>query len=357
MSSGIGVMHAGSTTHVRIGGRGGVPWNAAAVALNVTVTDPASAGFVTVYPCTSSIPTTSSVNFVAGETVANLVIAMPSPAGRVCVFTNATTHLVVDVNGYFPPGTSYRAIVPSRLLDSRVAGPTDDGLFTGIGASTAGSTTELQVAGRGGVGANASAAVLNLTVTEPGTAGFVTVFACGAPIPPTSNVNFAPGQTIASTVITSLDPSGAVCLFFSAPTQVVVDANGWYPNDLDYHVLAPARLMDTRTDGSTIDGLSMGIGLRTAGSVTELRVAARDSIASTVGAVVLNVTVTEPMASGFITVFSCQSAVPLASSLDFVAGQTISNAVIAKPNSSGSVCFLTSATANLVVDVAGFLPH
>jgi hypothetical protein len=158
-------------------------------------------------------------------------------------------------------------------------------------------------------------------------------------------------------VVTSLDSSGTVCLFFSAPTQVVVDANGWYPNDLDYHALAPARLMDTRGGGSTIDGLSMGIGLRTAGSVTELQVAARDSIASTVGAVVLNITVTEPLTSGYVTVFPCQSTVPLASSLNFVAGQTISNAVIAKPSSSGTVCFVTSATANLVVDVTGFLPH
>ena len=355
-SGGMGVRHAGSITTLQVGGRGRVPWNAAAVVLNVTVTDPQSAGFVTVYPCTASVPTTSSVNFVAGETVANLVSSRLSPPGVLCVFTEATTHLVVDVSGYYPNGTRYQAIVPARLLDSRVGEPTVDGLFTGIGVRAAGSVTDLRVAGRGGVDANASAAVLNLTVTEPETSGFVTAYTCGAPIPATSSINFAAGQTVANAIITGLGPSGSVCLFSSTRAHLVVDVSGWYPNDLGYRPLAPARVMDTRADGATIDGLFMGIGARVAGSVTELPVVARDAVASTVGAVVLNVTVTEPLISGFVTVFPCQPTVPLASNLNFVAGQTASSAVITKLSSNGTVCLFTSATVQLVVDISGSLP-
>jgi hypothetical protein len=74
-----------------------------AVSLNVTVTEPEGDGFVTVYPCDPR-PLASSVNFVAGQTVANAVIAPVSPTGEVCFFASAPTHLLADVNGYFPTG-------------------------------------------------------------------------------------------------------------------------------------------------------------------------------------------------------------------------------------------------------------
>ena len=72
--------------------------------LNVTVTDPASAGFVTVYPCGGTLPTTSSVNFVAGQTVANAVITKTSPTRTVCLSTSTGTHLIADINGSHTAG-------------------------------------------------------------------------------------------------------------------------------------------------------------------------------------------------------------------------------------------------------------
>jgi len=69
--------------------------------LTVTVTEPGAAGFVSVFPCGVSQPLASSLNFVAGATVANSVVSGVGVGGRVCVFTSAATQLVVDVNGYF----------------------------------------------------------------------------------------------------------------------------------------------------------------------------------------------------------------------------------------------------------------
>lgn len=71
--------------------------------MNVTVTGTASGGYLTVWPCGQSRPLSSSVNFVAGDTVANAVISKVGEGGRVCVFSSAGTNLVVDVNGYFSP--------------------------------------------------------------------------------------------------------------------------------------------------------------------------------------------------------------------------------------------------------------
>jgi hypothetical protein len=75
-----------------------------AVALNVTVTDPSGAGFITVYPC-GSRTLVANVNYVAGQTVPNAVIAPVSPTGTVCFYSHATTDLVVDLNGWFAATT------------------------------------------------------------------------------------------------------------------------------------------------------------------------------------------------------------------------------------------------------------
>ena len=83
--------------------------------LNVTVTEPGSGGFVTVFPCGSSRPNASHLNFVAGQTVPNAVIAKPDSAGRVCLYTHADTHLIVDLNGFYLDSAGYAGTVPARV--------------------------------------------------------------------------------------------------------------------------------------------------------------------------------------------------------------------------------------------------
>ena len=81
-------------------GRGGVPGDADAVMLNLTAVMPDAAGYLTVFPCGESVPNSSSVNYVAGDVVANAVLAKVGVGGKVCVFTLAATDIVADVNGY-----------------------------------------------------------------------------------------------------------------------------------------------------------------------------------------------------------------------------------------------------------------
>ena len=164
---GQGVVPAGGIVELAVGGRAGVAANATAAVLNVTVIEPATAGFVTVFPCGSGVPNSSSVNFVAHATVANAVVSKLGINGRVCLYSNSATHLVVDVNGYFPAGSSFVSVVPARVLETRPGLPTVDGLFAGQGTVPSGDIVELTVAGRGGVGSDALAVVLNVTVVGP----------------------------------------------------------------------------------------------------------------------------------------------------------------------------------------------
>ena len=71
-----------------------------AVSLNVTVTEPDAAGYVTVYPC-GSRPNASSLNYTAGQTIPNAVVTAVSAQGEVCFYSQAPTHLLADVNGWF----------------------------------------------------------------------------------------------------------------------------------------------------------------------------------------------------------------------------------------------------------------
>jgi GDSL-like Lipase/Acylhydrolase family len=124
----------------------------------------------------------------------------------------------------------YGAVVPSRLLDSRNGGATVDGQFAQIGLRSPGSVTELQVAGRGGVPADAASVVLNVTVDQPSAGGFVTVWPCGTARPDASNLNYATGQTIPNAVISKVGPGGKVCLYTYATTHLIVDVNGYNPS-------------------------------------------------------------------------------------------------------------------------------
>lgn len=342
---GDGLRPAGSVTEVRVAGRAGLPTDASVVVLNATVTEAQAAGYLTVWPCDTDRPVASNLNFVAGQTIANQVFARVGANGRVCVFTSAPTHLIVDAAGTFAGSAAPAMLnVPTRLLDSRT---------TAIAA--AGSTTRVLVRGRPGVAADARVAVLNVTVTEPTTAGFVTVFPCGADRPNASTLNFTAGATVANAAIAGIGSSGEVCLYTSATTHLVLDIAGVSSADAFSMLPAPARVLDTRAGSTTIDGLRSGDGLRGAGGAIALEVAGRAGVPSTAGAVILNVTVTGALGSGFVTAHACGTARPNASNLNYAAGQTIAGSVLARVGTDGKVRVFTSNATHLVVDVAGWL--
>ena len=95
----------GTLTVALTGAACGIPTTAAAVSVNVTVTQPTALGYLTLYPTTSSRPVASNVNYSAGQTRANnaLLVLASGGSGTVDVFngSSGTTHVIIDVNGYF----------------------------------------------------------------------------------------------------------------------------------------------------------------------------------------------------------------------------------------------------------------
>ncbi len=339
----------GQTIEVQVTGRGAtqVPADAAAVALNVTVTEPVAATYVTVWPCGQPLPTASNLNLAPGQTLPNLVMARVGAGGKVCLFTQSSAHLIADINGWFPAATTFRPVSPERLLDTRPDGPQAG--YSGAKPS-AGQVIELPVTGigRSAVPGDAVAVVLNVTVTEPAAATYVTVWPCGQPRPTASNLNAAPGQTVANLVVARLGTGGKVCVFTMGASHLVADVNGWFPAGTGYTPVSPQRLLDTRP--ATAVG---GVPGRLLGGQTRQLVVAGGGTQPAGRAVVLNVTVTDPDGPGFVTVWPCGSPRPVASNLNVSPGLVAANLVVVAVDATGTVCFYANTTVDLIVDRNG----
>jgi alpha-tubulin suppressor-like RCC1 family protein len=322
---------AGTVLEVPIAGVGPVPSDADAVVVNVTAVRPATAGFATVYPCGTDVPTVSNLNFTAGQTVPNSVTTPLGTDGRLCVFTSADTDILVDLNGVYPSGSGFTGVDPVRIVDSR-----------STRRIAAGTVLEVPIAGVGPVPSDADAVVVNVTAVRPATAGFATVYPCGTDVPTVSNLNFTAGQTVPNSVTTPLGTDGRLCVFTSADTDILVDLNGVYPSGSGFTGVDPVRIVDSRSTRRIA-----------AGTVLEVPIAGVGPVPSDADAVVVNVTAVRPATAGFATVYPCGTDVPTVSNLNFTAGQTVPNSVTTPLGTDGRLCVFTSADTDILVDLNG----
>ena len=221
----------GDAVHLALAGTAGIPrTGVSAVALTVTATESAAAGFVQVVPTAGAtgLGRTSNVNLTApGQTVANLVLVPLGVDGSVQVFTSSGADLIADVVGYFT-GTDaqlgqeglFVPLAPSRLLDSREQA-----------AFPAGSESRIPMLGLAGIPtAGVSAVFLNVTATDTTGAGFLQVFPTGgAAQGASSTLNFTrPGQTVANAAVAGLGEGSTVSVFTPTQTHVVLDVFGYF---------------------------------------------------------------------------------------------------------------------------------
>ena len=353
--AGIGRRAAGSTFEVQVAGRAGVPVDASTAVLTVTAVDPLANAFLTVHPTGMPRPNASNVNYNQGQNIANTVLARLGVDGKVSIFTQAATHLIVDVSGYFPAGSDAAVQSSLRLADTRPGASTSDGQDAGIGRRAAGSTFEVQVAGRAGVPVDASTAVLTVTAVDPLANAFLTVHPTGMPRPNASNVNYNQGQNIANTVLARLGVDGKVSIFTQAATHLIIDVAGHLPASVYTPLPTPQRLTDTRNGASTIDGQQAGGGMVPANSSLQLQVAGRAGVPADASTAVLTVAAVDPDDDGFLTVHPTGTSRPNASNLNYSKAYNTANTVLARLGAGGDICIFTDAATDLIVDVAGYI--
>ncbi len=225
--AGIGLRPAGTTLDVVVAGRDGVPVDATTAVLTITAVDALDAGFSTVHATGTARPNTSNVNYYPAHNTANTVLATIGTDGKVSIFTSAATHLIVDVAGHFPTGSYTPLANSARLVDTRTDLYLVDGVLHSPAPVLASHSRQVDVAGEAGVPNDASAAVLTITAVDAIHDGFNTVHPTGTARPNASNVNYYTAYNTANTVIARLGAGGAVCVFASATTDLLVDIVGY----------------------------------------------------------------------------------------------------------------------------------
>lgn len=337
-----GPVAPGATVRLQIAGANTIPADVTAVALNLTATDTSGPGFVVAFPDGAAQPDSSTVNFTAGQTVANTTIVPVGADGDIDLFVHGSfADLVGDVTGYFtsdPTASGYTVTGPARLLDTRTTGaPVPDQGMVSVPVDGVGDLPDTGVV----------AAAVNITVVNPTTSGFVQAFPEGAIRPITSSVNFVAGDTTANMAIVPVGRDGAIDIFNKSggPTDVLVDIVGYFTADGagEYVPKGPLRLFDTRSTGAPLLP----------------RTPTTEPVALILGdatAYVLNTTVTDTTTPGFLTVYGQDDTLPTASDMNWNAGQTVANMTIpaASDNSFFNAYNGSGTNVDLIGDLLGY---
>lgn len=179
-------------------------------------------------------PSTSTLNYTKGLTAANMAVvprAQPTstplrvPTFWIANTGNASTHVVVDIVGYYAqgtqedPGLRFRSLAPRRVIDTR----SDLGLASLGAGSVKRVQAPLSVAGR-----DTWSLVANLTGVAPSSATYLTTWAAGTR-PTASNLNLMKGVTRANSAWPGLDTGNGFRLHnASGSVEAVMDVTGTF---------------------------------------------------------------------------------------------------------------------------------
>jgi hypothetical protein len=213
-----------------------IPSTALAYSVRMTAVPPGPLVYLTTWPYGQTLPNVSTLNAPVGGVVGNqaIVPAGNDGSGSLSVFASDDTNLLIDVNGYFgPPGGSgalyFYPITPCRIADTR----------TGFGFSgdfgppslVAGATRNFPLLQSScGIPSSAQAYSLNMTAVVPsgGDLVYLTAFPAGETTPNASTLNAPNGGVVASAAIVPAGTSGAINVFSSDATDLLIDINGYF---------------------------------------------------------------------------------------------------------------------------------
>ncbi len=341
----------GQTLEFVVAGSGGVPAvGVDSVVLNVTATGGTGGGFLTVFPTGSPQPLASNLNFGSNHTVPNLVTVKVGAGGRVSIYNFCgSTDVIADVQGYYQsaaattPASYYDAYLPTRVYDSRDDGPL--GLFMG------GVDYWFEI----GAPPNATAVVMNVTVTQPQGAGWATIWPYGESKPGVSNLNFSTNQTIANAAVIPIAAgNGPISVSSSATTHMLFDVVGFMVSvpgtySTVFRSMNPVRVFDTRT------GIGSSVGPIGPTGARDFQVAGAFGIPPGAWHTSMNVTSTQSTESSWLSLWPTNHPTPGTSTLNWSAGSTVPNLACLTTNEFGrDTAYNAKGYTHVFADVGGY---
>jgi len=248
------------------------------------------------------------------------------------------------------PGVLFVPVPPCRVADTRnPAGP-----FGGpeLGA---GATREFNIPQSAcGIPSTAAAYSLNVTVVPNASLNYLTLWSTGQPQPNASTLN-SDGRIKANAAITVAGTNGAVSVYVTDATHVILDIDGYFvPASanpaLAFYPIVPCRIADTRNPAGPLGGPSLARGATRAFPV----LSGNCGIPATAQAYSLNVTALPHKTLDYLTLWPTGEAQPNVSTLNSSTGTIAANAAIVPAGSSGDVSVFVSDDADVILDTNGY---
>ena len=328
----------------------GIPSNAVAYSLNVTVVPITTLSYLTIWPTGEGQPTVSTLNSLDGRLKANAVIVPAGTSnGSVNVFVTNTTNIVLDINGYFIPSNgstlAFYPVTPCRVVDTRHA----DGQLGGPYLQGGQERDFPVLQSSCGLPNNAVAYSFNFTVVPKTSAGvaYLTVWPQGQSRPVVSTLNDLTNTIVANAALVPAGIGGGVATYATNDTDLVVDVNGYFAppgnGGLSFYALTPCRVVDTRRNG----------GQPFAGELTVNVVNSPCGPPASSEAYVFNATVVPSGSLSYLTLWPDTETQPVVSTLNAVDGSITSNMAIV-PNVDGKTDAFAAGYTQLILDIAGY---
>ncbi len=254
-----------------------------------------------------------------------------------CVDNSTGTVNAADSDGFNP-------IKPVRLVDTREG-------FAGHTGKVGGSCrVEIDLDDTPQIPEEATAVALSVIAVDATQRGFLTVHPCDSKRPATSNVNPRPNVPTPNQTITPIGPSRRICVFTNVATNIVVDATGWFgPSGQPFHERNPVRALDTRSAPRP----DSGNGPVAAKTTYRLPMAGK-WVPAEAKAVTVNLTVTGAERDGWALAYPCGSALPLASSVNYLRAEDRAGTTTVGLGPSGDLCLYSNQRTHMVVDVSAW---
>ena len=223
-------MHAGESRDFPMPlGACAIPAAARGYSLNITVVPPGPLSYLTLWPTGQARPLVSTLNSWAGKVVANAAIVPAGTNESISVFVTNPTDVILDGNGYFaPPGgpgaLSFYPVTPCRIADTRDT----EGLFGGPEMDAQTTRSFAIPASQCNVPSTAQAYSVNVTVVPDGRLSYLSAWPTGAARPLVSTLNSWDGSVVANAAIVPAGNDGAISIFVTDETQVILDINGYF---------------------------------------------------------------------------------------------------------------------------------
>ncbi len=234
-------------------------------------------------------------------------------------------------------GYPFQPVTPFRFADSR--------LPRVLVRLAANQLVRVPVAGQFGLPADMTSVSANFTAADASTSGYLTASNCAEANPSFSTLNFEAYGGVPNQAIIPLD-RGALCLFASADTDVIIDINGYVSPGATqwFNPVIPQRLLDTRAGQPLLAGQVLRVDVEGGASP------APDAAV----AVAVNLTGVLPDQNGWVRAFPCDVAEPEVSTMNPQVGLAKANSAIIPTAADGTICLTSNINTHVIIDITGW---